>query len=156
TALIVHADDFGISPGVDRVIEENLETGTVTSTSLLLGTPHSAAALAWAAEHPQYDYGVHLNLTHGRPVLPPSQVRSLVTETGEFRPLGRFLRRHLFHRMRLTELRAELAAQIAAARAAGVPLSHLNSHQHVHLLPRLFSKVIAPLAREESLVIRMM
>ncbi len=154
--LIVHADDFGIAPGVDRVIEANLEAGTVTSTSLLLGTPHSAAALAWAADHPQYDYGVHLNLTHGRPLLPASQIPSLVTPGGEFPSLGRLLARHLLRRLRPEEVRAELSAQIAAARGAGVPLTHLNSHQHVHLLPRLFSKVIAPLAREERLALRTM
>lgn len=154
--LIVHADDFGLAPGVDAVIQDTLRSGAVTSTSLLLGAPHSSEALRWAADHPHYDYGVHLNLTHGRPVLPASSVPSLVTRAGEFPSLSRLLVRYVTRRLRLDEVRAELTAQIDAVRRAGVPLSHLNSHQHVHLLPRVFTDVMIPLAKEENLALRMM
>ena len=154
--LVVHADDFGLAPGISRAIEESLESGAVTSASILLGGPHCAAALAWAAAHPRFDFGVHLNLTQGRPVLPAARVPSLVTPAGEFPPLGRFLARFFTGRIRLEEVRHEWRAQLEAVRRAGVAVTHLDSHQHVHLLPRLFQGAMAPLARQESLAVRAM
>ena len=154
--LIVHADDFGLAPGVNRAIRESLEAGAVSSASILLGGPHVGEALAWAAAHPRYDFGVHLNLTQGRPVLPPDRVRSLVNGRGEFPSLRLFLTRFFAGRVRLHEIREEWRAQIAAVRAAGVRISHLDSHQHVHLLPRIFARVMAPLARHERLAVRVM
>lgn len=154
--LVVHADDFGLAPGINRAIQESLQSGAVTSASILLGGPHCAEALAWATAHPEFDYGVHLNLTQGRPVLPGSRVPSLVTATGEFPSLGRFLLRFVTGRVRIEEVRSEWQAQLDAVRRAGVAISHLDSHQHVHLLPRLFRKVMAPLATRERLIVRAM
>lgn len=154
--LIVHADDYGLAPGVNRAIQESLEAGTVSSASILLGGPHAVEALRWAAAHPQYDFGVHLNLTQGRPVLPPEQVPSLVDGRGEFPSLRRFLTRFLAGRVRLHEIRQEWRAQIALVRSTGVRISHLDSHQHVHLLPRIFSRAMASLARHERLAVRVM
>jgi dolichyl-phosphate beta-glucosyltransferase len=155
-ALVVHADDFGLAPGVNKAIEEGLASKAVTSTSVLTGTPHCAEALSWAAAHPQFDYGVHLNLTHGRPVLPASEVPSLVTRSGEFPSLSRLAFRLMTGRVRTEEVLKEWRAQVAAVRAAGVTVSHLNSHQHVHLLPRLYSRASAPLALGEGLPLRAM
>jgi predicted glycoside hydrolase/deacetylase ChbG (UPF0249 family)/glycosyltransferase involved in cell wall biosynthesis len=154
--LIVHADDYGLAPGINRAIEESLQAGTVSSASILLGGPHADEALAWAAAHPQYDYGIHLNLTQGRPILPPKEIPTLVTPSGEFASLRVFLTRFLAHRVRMHEIRKEWRAQVARARAAGVRISHLDSHQHVHLLPRIFSRGMAPLARQDRLAVRVM
>src|SRR2546425_12391896 len=64
--LVVHADDFGLAPGINQAIQEGFQAGSITSASILLGGPHAAPAVAWAAAHPEFDYGVHLNLTQGR------------------------------------------------------------------------------------------
>ncbi len=154
--LVIHADDYGLSPGVNRAIEEALESGAVTSCSIMLGEAAAHSAIAWAAGHPQFDFGVHLNLTQGRPVLPPSQVPSLVDSHGHFWRLGTFILRCSTGRVRLREVELEWRAQIGLLRAAGVVISHLDSHQHVHLLPWVFRNVAARLAAEEGLVIRAM
>ncbi|HZI92844.1 MAG TPA: ChbG/HpnK family deacetylase [Patescibacteria group bacterium] len=154
--LVVRADDFGLSPGVNQAIQEGLEAGFLTSTSIMLGTPHAPAAMRWAADHPGFSFGVHLNLTQGRPVLPTGQVRSLVDGSGEFYPLGRFLFRFFTGRVRSKQVRSEWRAQIAAVRAAGVRVAHLDSHHHVHLLPRFCSKITLPLAKEEGIPVRAM
>lgn len=154
--LVIHADDFGLARGVNRAIEEALDAGEITSASILSGGPHTGEALAWAAAHPQHDFGVHLNLTQGRPLLPPSRVPSLVDASGRFHPLGRFLVRVALGRVRLAEIEAEWRAQIAAVREAGVRISHLDSHQHVHLVPRIFRRVAVRLATEENLLVRAM
>lgn len=154
--LVIHADDFGLARGVNRAIEEGLDAGEITSASILLGGPRTGEALAWAAAHPEHDFGVHLNLTHGRPLLPAAEVPSLVGADGRFHTLGRFLMRATLGRVRLSEIAAEWRAQIEAVRAAGVRISHLDSHQHVHLVPGIFRGVAVTLATEQHLVLRAM
>jgi dolichyl-phosphate beta-glucosyltransferase len=156
SGLVVHADDFGLAPGINSAIEEGLEAGTVTSASILLGGPHAAPALAWAAGRPTHDFGVHLNLTQGRPILPAALVPSLVDRRGRFLRLPRFLLRYALGRIRPHEVLIEWRAQIRAVRAAGVVISHLDSHQHVHLLPRLFRRVAVRLAAFHRLPLRVM
>jgi len=154
--VIIHADDFGLAPGVNRAIEEGLQSGALHSASILVGGEHATAAVAWAASHPQFDFGVHLNLTQGRPVLAASRVPSLVGDDGRFRPLVPLLVRFGVGRVALSEIAAEWRAQIAAVRGAGVRISHLDSHQHVHLIPRIFRGVAAGLATEEGVSLRAM
>ncbi|HEX4825815.1 MAG TPA: ChbG/HpnK family deacetylase [Candidatus Polarisedimenticolaceae bacterium] len=154
--LVIHADDFGLAAGVNRAIQEGLLAGEITSASILVGGRQSAEALAWAASHREFDFGVHLNITQGRPVLPPDHVPSLVDREGRFRPLGALLFRLATGRVRRAEIEAEWRAQIAAVRSAGVAISHLDSHQHVHLLPPIFRRVAVGLAESEGLVLRAM
>jgi dolichyl-phosphate beta-glucosyltransferase len=154
--VIIHADDYGLAPGVNRAIEEGLETGALHSASILLGGEHATAALAWAAAHPQFDFGVHLNLTQGRPSLAASRIPSLVGTDGCFRPFVPFVLRFVLGRIALSEIAAEWRAQIAAVRHAGVRISHLDSHQHVHLIPRIFRGAAVALATEERVSLRAM
>jgi predicted glycoside hydrolase/deacetylase ChbG (UPF0249 family) len=154
--VIIHADDYGLAPGVNRAIEEGLQSHALHSASILLGGEHADAALAWAASHPQFDFGVHLNLTQGRPVSKREQIPSLVDDAGRFRSLVPFLLRLGTRRVALAEIAAEWRAQIAAVRGAGVRISHLDSHQHVHLIPRIFRQVAVRLADEERLSLRAM
>jgi dolichyl-phosphate beta-glucosyltransferase len=155
-ALAIHADDFGLSPGVSLAIQFGLTTGCVTSTSLMLGTPHSGESLEWARSHPDLRFGVHLNVTHGRPVLDPDRVPSLVDRHGCFRPLPRFVLRLAAGRVRMRELRDEWDAQIDRIAAAGVRVAHLDSHHHVHLIPGVWSRVAGPLAEARGLPLRVM
>jgi dolichyl-phosphate beta-glucosyltransferase len=154
--VIIHADDYGLAPGVNRAIEKGLETGALHSASIMLGGDHATPALSWAAAHPEFDFGVHLNLTLGRPVLGPERVPSLVDSDGRFRPLLAFLFRVALGLVRASEIEAEWKAQIAASRCAGVRISHLDSHQHVHLVPSIFRGALVRLAAEEHLVLRAM
>lgn len=155
-SVIIHADDFGLAPGINRAIEEGLETGALHSASILLGGAHAEAALAWAASHPEFDFGVHLNLTQGRPVLAEERVPSLVDKDGRFFPLGSLLARLALGRVEPQEIVAEWRAQIAVTRGAGVRISHLDSHQHVHLIPKIFRGAAVRLATEEHVVLRAM
>jgi dolichyl-phosphate beta-glucosyltransferase len=154
--VIIHADDYGLAPGVNRAIEDGLVTGALHSASILLGGDHVEAALAWAAAHPEFDFGVHLNLTQGRPVLPSERIPSLVDRDGRFRPLPALVSRLFLGRVGMDEVAAEWRAQLAVVRAAGVRISHIDSHQHVHLIPRIFRGVAAPLAAGEHVSIRAM
>jgi predicted glycoside hydrolase/deacetylase ChbG (UPF0249 family) len=101
-----------------------------------------AAIAGLAARDPGLSLGAHLNLTTGRPVLPASVVRSLVGQGGEFLPFGTLTRRAFAGRLVLGDVRAELEAQIAVLARAGVTIDHLDSHEHVHLLPGVIRAVV--------------
>jgi predicted glycoside hydrolase/deacetylase ChbG (UPF0249 family) len=154
--VIIHADDYGLAPGINRAIEEGLASGAVHSASILTGGEQAAPAMAWASAHPSFDFGVHLNLTQGRPLLPREQVPSLVDAEGRFHRLAPFLARLAVGRVVLSEIEAEWRAQIALPREVGVRVSHLDSHQHVHLVPTIFRRVAARLADEEGVSLRAM
>src|SRR5918999_6510924 len=91
--LVVNADDFGISRGVNRGIVEAHRSGLVTSASLMANLPSAEDALTRAAICPDLGLGLHLTLTAGRPLLPPAAVPTLVDPDGQFYVLGSLLAR---------------------------------------------------------------
>ncbi len=144
--LIINADDFGLTRGVSDAILEAHQRGVLTSTTLMVGMPAAAYALAQARRCPSLGVGLHLNLTAGRPVLPPAQVPSLVDRDGKF--VKDFNR--LVLRARRSEVRAEWDAQIRAMLALGRKPTHLDSHHNVHTFPA-FARIAADLAREHGI-----
>lgn len=135
SALIINADDLGASPAVNRAIADLHEAGLVTSASLIVNLPHSAAAAELAREMPRLSVGVHLNLTKGRPLLPSRHVPSLVDEQGQFYPSPEFYRRAVLGQINWHEAAAELEAQVEWALAQGLTVDNLDTHVHFHLLP---------------------
>lgn len=129
--LIINADDFGLSPGVTRGILESHARGVVTSASAMPNMPGFGTAVRDAAAYPELGIGIHLTLTAGVPVLPPSEVASLVDRTGAFfrRPVRQCLfgSEHDVHR--------EWEAQLGVFMASGIHPTHLDSHHNVHLYP---------------------
>jgi predicted glycoside hydrolase/deacetylase ChbG (UPF0249 family) len=150
SALVFHADDFGLTPGVNAGILAAYRAGPVRSASLMVTTPGFDEAVTLARQHPGLDLGLHLNLTAGVPCLPPATIPSLVDRAGRFHPLGRWLRLAFGRRLEPAEVAAELTAQAERALATGLPFSHLDSHHHIHLFaPAL--PVVAGLARRLGL-----
>ena len=141
--LVINADDFGLSAGVNRGILEAHAAGTVSSTSLLVNAPGFADAVRAVEDAPELGVGLHLNLTTGRPVSPPDAVSSLCDRrTGRFCSLSRLIARVLVGRVDGREVVLECAAQIERARGAGVRLTHLDGHQHTHVLPGIWGPVV--------------
>jgi hopanoid biosynthesis associated protein HpnK len=140
--LVVNADDFGISRGVNRGIVEAHRRGLVTSASLMANLPAAEDALTRAATCPKLSLGLHLTLTAGRPLSPPERVPTLVDGDGRFFALGALLARLSLGRVRRADLERELAAQVAWALRHGVRPGHLDSHHHVHVHPRVAPTVL--------------
>jgi predicted glycoside hydrolase/deacetylase ChbG (UPF0249 family) len=137
--LIVNADDFGLTAGVSRGILRAHREGLVTSTTVLASLPPQPELDAAAAAAGGLGLGLHLNLTWGRPVAPADAVPSLVDDEGRF---GRDLAR-LAERARPDEVRREAEAQLEAfARRFGRPPTHLDSHHHVHRVPRVMEAIV--------------
>jgi hopanoid biosynthesis associated protein HpnK len=147
--LIVNADDFGLSEAVNRAVIEAHEHGIVTSTSIMAGGSAFEHAAELAVRCPTLDVGVHLTLTEQRPVA--ESVPSLVRSDGRFAPHATDFARHwLRGAIALADVRRELDAQIRRVRAHGVRPTHLDGHQHVHVLPGI-ARVVAELAREHGI-----
>ncbi len=152
--MIVNADDLGLSSGVDRGILEAHERGIVTSTTVLANLPGAAAGIALVQRRaPALGLGLHLNLTFGRPLLPPEQVPSLVDAGGRFVGVTRgFFSTRRWH---LAQVRLELEAQLARfVELAGVLPDHLDSHQLVGSLSPVCRAVMLDLADAHALPVR--
>ena len=136
--LIVNADDFGLTAGVSRGILRAHHEGLVTSTTVLASLAPQEE-LDDAATRSGLGLGLHFNLTWGRPMSPAAAVGSLIDGEGRF---GRDLAA-LRERARPDEVRRECEAQIEAfARRFGRMPTHLDSHHHVHRLPRVMDAVV--------------
>jgi predicted glycoside hydrolase/deacetylase ChbG (UPF0249 family) len=148
--LVINADDFGISRGVNRGIVEAHRDGLVTSASLMPNLPSAEDALTRAAICPDLGLGLHLTLTAGRPLTPPDRVPTLVDDDGQFHVLGALLSRLSLGQVRTDDLTRELSGQIEWALRRGVQPSHLDSHHHVHVHPRV-SPIVIGLARQHGI-----
>src|SRR5947207_884283 len=139
--LVVNADDFGLSSGVNDGILEAHAAGVVSSVSVLVNAPgwdHAVAALRGTES---LGVGLHLNLTAGEPV---SEGGTLVdAHTGRFYGLAGLVTRALTGRIDPEHVAEECGAQLARLHAAGVRVTHIDSHRHVHALPGVWRAVVA-------------
>jgi predicted glycoside hydrolase/deacetylase ChbG (UPF0249 family) len=152
--LIVNADEFGLTEGVNHGIVRVHRHGIVTSTTMVANEHAFDHAVALLTEVPHLAIGVHLNITHGVPVLPEVRVFSLVDEDGLFHRRNRFLQRMVTGRIDLVQVEDEFRAQIEKVMDAGIRPSHLDSHESIHMYPSIF-RVVASLARELRLPVRL-
>jgi hopanoid biosynthesis associated protein HpnK len=154
--VILNADDFGLSPGINRGIIEAFCNGILTSASLMAVGDAFEEAVALAHEYPRLSLGIHLTLVEGMPVLPPEKIPSLVTSNGRFfQSLNTFLLRWLRGQIRMKEVQQEYAAQIEKALKHGIRIDKLDSHMHLHLLPGIFQAVLAVATRYDIGAIRL-
>jgi hopanoid biosynthesis associated protein HpnK len=144
--LIVNADDFGFTAGVNRAIIEAHTRGIVTSSTLMANGRAFADAVRLAKTVPGLSVGCHVVLIDGEPVLEAKRLPSITSSSGgnSFRDgLKSFAARALVGRLDPGEIEAEASAQIRKLQSAGVPVSHVDTHKHTHLFPA----VLRPLLR---------
>jgi len=150
--LIVNADDFGLSQGINHAIMLGHRQGIITSATLLANGGAFTAAVEMARTAGGLGVGVHLNLTEGQPVSAPSDIPSLVDAQGVFaHTVAQLGRRSLVGSLSLREVERELRAQIEKVLAAGVAVTHLDGHKHVHLVPAL-CRLVMRLATEYGIL----
>src|SRR6185369_1858544 len=142
--LVATADDVGLHPGMTLGALRAHELGIVTACSVVANGRALDDAIDRLRDRPRLDAGVHLTFVGGeRPLSPPAQVRSLLGPDGAFLPGFRtFAARYFLGRIDAADLAAELRRQIERLLAAGLRLVHLNSHQHLHVLPGVFETVL--------------
>ncbi|WP_371368773.1 Chitooligosaccharide deacetylase ChbG [Sporomusa rhizae] len=141
--LIVNADDFGLHENINLGIVEGHVNGCITSTSLMAGAPAFEHAVSLAAKQPKLGIGVHLTLVGGRPVCDPGKIASLIDNKGMFpQSYPVFLKKACSGGISLSDVRRELTAQVQKVVAAGINVTHLDSHQHMHIVPGIVDVVI--------------
>lgn len=142
--LIVNADDFGLTAGVNRAILQLHEEHVLTGTSLMAQASATAQAVEIARATPTLGVGCHVVLLDGEPVLSPHEIPTLVDlKTSLFRPsIVDFLRRLFTGRIRAAEIEAEAAAQIASLQNRGVRLTHIDTHKHTHMFPPVLRPIL--------------
>jgi chitin disaccharide deacetylase len=135
--LIVTADDAGLHPGMTAGAIHAHREGIVTACSIVANGAAFDDAVARLREVPSLEVGVHLTLVEERPLTAMRFPRRYTS----FVPL------YLARAISMATIERELRAQIERVLATGLRVTHLNGHQHLHLLPRVFA-VVARLARE--------
>ncbi len=128
--LVIHADDFGMSHSVNRAIEEALEKHWVTSASILVPCPWFPEVAHWATAHPDADLGIHLALTsewttlRWGPVSAQPRGSSLLDSDGYLPLTAEYVASHA----KTSDVETETHAQVDKAKAAGIRLTHLDTH----------------------------
>lgn len=145
--LIVNADDFGLTAGVNRAIVETHNNGVVSSTTLMANGPAFEDAVKAAASAPNLSVGCHVVLVDGTPVSPPDAVDTLLAirsaEPGKFyASLSAFAARAMLGGFDRDQLVEEVAAQIRTIQSAGIQVTHLDTHKHAHIFPEILGALL--------------
>lgn len=150
--LFINADDFGLSPGVNRAIVDAFARGLITGTTALANAPAFEEACALAHQHGLLDaVGIHFVLTDDEPLTDP--IRRLPRFCG---PDGRFCYVRPGNPLFVVSaeereaLGKEFVAQVQRCRAAGLPIVHCDSHHHVHNEWPIFA-IVRQVARQEGI-----
>ncbi len=140
TRLIVNADDFGLTGGVNRAIAELHQAGVLTSATLMAHAAATDEATEIARSTPSLGVGCHVVLVDGKPI--SRNVETLASDGNFVSTLGGFLRKMLSGNIRTEEIEQEAHEQIAALQQCGVRLTHIDTHKHTHIFPRVLRPVL--------------
>jgi predicted glycoside hydrolase/deacetylase ChbG (UPF0249 family) len=158
--LIINADDFGLTPGIDRAIAELHDAGALTSATLMATGPAFDDAVALALARPSLGIGCHIVLVDGTPVSDPATIPTLLgvqrnQDRRTFRnSLADFALGVLRGSIHQDEIQREALAQIQKLQRSGLVLTHVDTHKHTHLLPRVARPIIQALEQSGIRAIR--
>ena len=140
--LILNADDFGLTPGINRAVIDLHQAGVLTSATLMATGPAFEDAADLARRHPSLGVGCHIVLLDGTPVLSPERIPSLLTpapspnQTSALRPtLAAFVLALSLGKLREDDLYREAFAQVEKLQQSGIRVTHLDTHKHTHIFP---------------------
>ena len=142
--LIINADDFGLTPGINRGILELHHAGALTSTTLIATAPAFEDAAALARANPTLGVGCHLTFVDGFPAAHPESIPTLMGSDGKtFRPsLAEFAQAALRGTIAPEDIARETQAQIQLLQRAGLDVTHIDTHKHTHIFPAILAPVL--------------
>jgi predicted glycoside hydrolase/deacetylase ChbG (UPF0249 family) len=154
--LIINADDFGLTPGINRSIIRLHQSNALTSATLMATGSAFEDAVALASTHATLGVGCHIVLTDGTPVSDPETIPTLIgSDRKTFRPsLIDFVQALLRGAIRLEEIEREAIAQIHKLQRAGIRVTHVDTHKHTHIFPSVGRPLLAALKRTSIPAIR--
>jgi chitin disaccharide deacetylase len=139
--LIINADDFGLTSGVNRAIAEAGRQKAVTSATMMANAPAFAEAAELSKKLTGLKTGCHVVLIDGAPVT--ANLQSLTNGTTRFRDsLTDFARAALGKQLSAEEIQREAEAQIRRIQSQGIVITHVDSHKHTHMFPHVLRPVL--------------
>jgi len=148
--IIINADDFGLTEKISDVIIAIFKKGNLSSTSLLANTPSTRYAIELAKKNKKLAVGLHFNITEGQSIVGAS---SLTNSEGYFLDKLKINSRVYLNSINLEDLEQELSAQYQIIINQGLSLTHIDSHQHMHMNPKIF-RIVADFAKKKGINIR--
>jgi len=147
--LVVNADDFGMTAGINSAIVEAHTSGIITSTTLMANGPAFSGAVRASELQPYLGVGCHIVLVDGEPLLPPNEVRSLLGHDPQhFRTtIAEFAKAASMNQLNPDEIEAEATAQIHKLQGAGIEVSHVDAHKHAHMFPAVLVPILRAAAK---------
>ena len=145
--LVINADDFGLTEAVSDSIIKVFQIGNLSSTTILVNMPASFYALDLARKHPSLGLGLHFNITEGNSIVGKS---SLTNENGFFLSKMNIIKKILLNKINLDDINKELYVQYQYLEKAQISVSHIDSHQHIHMNPKIF-KLVADFAKRKNI-----
>jgi len=139
--IIVNADDFGLTSGVNRAIIESNRSGIVTSATLMANAKASDAAIDLAKAQPSLKTGCHVVLIDGVPLT--GNLPTLTETPQRFRSsLKQFAMAAVRKQISADEVQREVEAQIRKIQSRGITLTHVDSHKHTHMVPHILRPLL--------------
>jgi predicted glycoside hydrolase/deacetylase ChbG (UPF0249 family) len=147
--LIVNADDFGLTGGINRAVRDLHQSGALTSTTLMAAAPRFEEAVEISRQQKLLGVGCHIVLVDGTPAADPAAIPTLLNNSSrrggesQFRAtLGEFVRDLYLGRIDIADIEREATAQILRLRQAGIAITHVDTHKHTHMFPRVLNGVM--------------
>lgn len=154
--LVINADDFGLTAGVNRAVVELHRAGALLSATLMATGTAYEDAVEKTRQNLGLGVGCHIVLTDGTPVLAPKAIPSLMgKDRRRFRPsLPRFILAVLLRRVKAAEITSEAEAQIRRLQATGIHVTHIDTHKHTHVFPFVARALLTAMQRTGVRAIR--
>jgi hopanoid biosynthesis associated protein HpnK len=141
--IIINADDFGLTKGINKAIIKCYKKGIVTSASIMANGREFKDAVELFQENDNLDLGIHLSLIGEVPILTGEEIPSLIGRKGFFlENYFMFFKKYIAGKIDKNQIELELRAQIEKCLNVNLKLSHINSHQHLHIVPGILDIVL--------------
>ena len=138
--LIVNADDLGMTPGTNKAIFDGFDHGIITHSSIMANSDYFSEAVEGIKTRDDLKIGIHLNLTYGKAL----HYNRVYNDCNGFFNLGflPILRKSISQKEFLQAVEKEFESQILHVLNAGIAITHIDSHRHIHLIPNIYKIVI--------------
>jgi len=146
--LIVNADDFGFTRGVNIGIVRGFKAGIVTSATIMANGDAFEEAVELTRANPGLGIGCHLAIIGGSPIAPASEVPSLVDRAGALpSTLTKLVMKLARDSITSDQIAREFRAQVERVKRAGINITHFDTHKHSHTHPKVM-EALAQVAGE--------
>jgi len=134
--LVINADDFGLCESINKGILECYLNGPVSDLSFLINPKHYDKSIKTLKDNKITNLGIHVNLTFGRSF--SGNVSCLTDRDGSYLSSGQHFKNYLRGKINPDEVYVEVKKQLELLTSQGFEITHLDTHQNVHILPPVY------------------